>query len=338
MAGAIAPATGAFAQTNGSTQPNIGVRLTQAPVALANDPRARIYIIDHVGPGATISRRMAVSNTADAPVRVELYGGPAVINGGDFIAEPQGQNNDLSTWINVSPNTLVVPAHGEATATVTIRVPTDASAGERYAVVWAQPPAATTNAGISEVNRVGIRVYLSVGEGSAPAIDFTINSLTASRDTSGTPYVKAFVRNIGGRALDLSGSLNLTNGPGGVRAGPFPAKLGTTLGIGQTEPVTIPLDRNIPSGPWTATVTLTSDQVTREAVATISFPTAADASSAPVAAVPVRHHRGPSFIILTVISAIILVAVLLLLFLLWRRRKDDEDDEQSGRRLTVAAR
>lgn len=326
VAGVIAPATGALGQTSANTQPSIGIRLLQAPVALENDPRAKVYIIDHVGPGTTLSRQIAVSSTGDSPVQVQLYGGPAVINGGSFNAQPIGQTNDLSTWIKVMPETVVIPPHGEVTATVTIAVPQNATSGERYGVVWAQPPTRTGSGGISVVNRVGIRVYLSVGSGPAPPIDFTINSLTAARNSSGVPYVTASVHNTGGRALDLSGTLVLNNGPGGTRAGPFPAKLGTTLGIGQTETVTVPLDRNIPTGPWAAVITLNSDQVTRQASATISFPTTAGEMSAPVRAVAV-HHRSAGFVLTTVIAVIVLVALALLVFLIWRKKRQDEGDE-----------
>lgn len=333
VAGVIAPATGALGQTNTPAQPSIGIRLLQAPVALQNDPRAKVYIIDHVAPGTTFTRQVAVSSTSAAAVRVQLYSGPAVINGGAFNAEAVGQTNELSSWITVNPTSVVIPPHGEATATVTVAVPANASSGEQYAVVWAQPPANAGPSGISVVNRVGIRVYLSVGTGPAPTIDFTINSLTAARNASGIPYVTALVHNTGGRALDLSGSLLLTKGPGGTNAGPFPAKLGTTLGIGQTEPVTVPLDRNIPSGPWLATITLTSDQVTRAAAATITFPTAAGTTSAPVRAVAV-HHRNASFWAAAVIALIVLGAVGFLLFIFWRRRDDEEDE--SGRKLVGA--
>lgn len=336
VAGVIAPATGALGQTSPATQPSIGIRLLEAPEALANDPRARLYIIDHVGPGTTFSRKVAVSSTSDSPVRVQLYSGPATVNGGSFDGEPIGATSDLSGWITVAPNVVTIPPHGEVTATVTIAVPVNAGSGEQYAVVWAQLPENTRSGGISQINRVGIRVYLSVGTGPAPTIDFTINSLTAARDSSGIPYVTALVHNTGGRALDLSGSLALTNGPGGTNAGPFPAKLGTTLGIGQTEPVTVPLGRDIPSGPWLATITLTSDQVTRQAAATISFPTVAGTTSAPVPAVAV-HHRSASFWAEAVIALIILAAVGMLLFLFWRRRDEDEEDE-SGSRLVGAGR
>ena len=336
MAGAIAPATGVLGQTGASSEPLIGIRLLQAPVALENDPRARIYIIDHVDPGATISRQIAVSSTSDNPIQVQLYGGPAVIEGGSFIGQPQGQTSDLTSWTKVTPSVVVVPPHGQVAATVTIAVPSNATSGERYGVVWAQPPASTGSNGVSEVNRVGIRIYLSVGNGPAPTIDFAINSLTAARDASGAPYVTAQVHNTGGRALDLSGSLVLNNGPGGTRAGPFPAKLGTTLGIGQTEPVTVPLDRNTPSGPWNAVITLTSDQVTRQAAATISFPAVAGTTSSPVPAVAV--HRSTSFWLTAVIAVIILVAVGLLIFLLWRRRREEDDDDKSGGALVGAGR
>ena len=329
VAGALAPATGALSQTAPGAQPSIGIRLLQAPVSLQNDPRAKTYIIDHVAPGMTISRRVAVSSTYNSPVEVKLYSGPAVINGGSFNAEPIGQTNDLSTWITVAPTSVTVPPRGEVDATVTIAVPLNAVSGERYAVVWAQPPESTSGSGVSVINRVGIRVYLSVGNGPAPAIDFTINSLTAARNSSGIPYVTAQVHNTGGRALDLSGTLMLTNGPGGTSAGPFPAKLGTTLGIGQTEPVTVPLDRNIPSGPWLATITLSSDQVTRVAAATISFPLVAGETSSPVPARAVTHRTG-NFWVTSVIAVIVLVAVGLLLLLLWRRRREEEEDEAGG--------
>ena len=51
-----------------------------------------------------------------------------------------------------------------------IDVPVDASAGERYAVVWAEVSApASAAGGVTLVNRVGVRVYLSVAPGGAVA-------------------------------------------------------------------------------------------------------------------------------------------------------------------------
>jgi hypothetical protein len=114
---------------------------------------------------------------------------------------------------------------------------------------------------------------ISVGPGGAPATAFSIESFTAERDTSGTPLVEATVRNTGGRAVDLRGTLILTDGPAGLTAGPFPVPLGTTLAIGDVEPVTIGLDKQLPAGPWEAHLTLTSGLLTENAHATLIFPT-----------------------------------------------------------------
>jgi hypothetical protein len=128
--------------------------------------------------------------------------------------------------------------------------------------------------GVTQVSRVGIRLYLSVGPGGPPAANFTITTLTAMRATDGRPTVQASVHNTGGRALDMNGTLRLLSGPGGLSGGPFPAKLGTTLAIGDTESVTVALDKQLPAGPWDAQITLRSGLLERSARATITFPAA----------------------------------------------------------------
>jgi hypothetical protein len=93
--------------------------------------------------------------------------------------------------------------------------------------------------------------------------------------------VVATVHNTGGRALDLSGTLRLSGGPGGLSAGPYPATLGVTLAIGDTEPVTIVLDDRVPAGPWQAQVTLRSGLLERSVQATITFPQAGSSAAVP---------------------------------------------------------
>jgi hypothetical protein len=70
----------------------------------------------------------------------------------------------------------------------------------------------------------------------------------------------------------MYGTLQLTAGPGGLRAGPFLANLGVTLAIGDTEPVKVVLDKRLPSGPWDALVALHSGLINNSARATITFP------------------------------------------------------------------
>jgi hypothetical protein len=148
---------------------------------------------------------------------------------------------------------------------------------------------------------VGIRLYVSVGPGGAPTANFTIESLTAKRSAQGRPLVVATVHNTGGRALDLSGSLSLSAGPAGLSAGPFPATLGVTLAIGDTEPVTIALDERLPAGPWRARVTLHSGLLEHTGQATITFP---DAGSSP--AVP-TSSTGSGWLIFAGVGMLVLL-------------------------------
>lgn len=257
----------------------IGLRLLDVPVTTRTDPRARLYIVDHLAPGTVIHRRAEVSNTTASTAHIALYPAAATIAHGTFTGAARRTPNDLSTWTAVRPGTADIPAGGREIATVRIAVPRNAAPGERYGVVWAEARSpAGPSGGITEVNRVGIRLYLSVGPGGAPAADFAIRSLTAQRSPEGLPMVVATVHNSGGRPIDMSGTLKLSGGPGGLSAAPLPANLGTTLGIGDTEPVTIALDKQVPAGPWNARVTLHSGLIDRSERATITFPDAENSS------------------------------------------------------------
>ena len=253
---------------------SIGLRLVDVPVAARDDPRARVYIVDHLAPGAVIHRRIEVSNTTPAAMHVVLYPAAATIANGSFLGSAGHTANELSTWASVRSDAGDVAAGGRVTASVTIAIPRDAAPGERYGVIWAETRSASgAGGGITQVSRVGIRLYVSVGPGGPPASDFTIRSLTAERSADGQPIVVATVHNNGGRALDLNGTLQLSDGPAGLSAGPFAAALGSTLAIGDTEPVTIVLDTRLPAGPWDAHVTLHSGLLERSARARLTFPT-----------------------------------------------------------------
>ena len=226
-----APASASTAPTRtpgASADGSIGVRLVDVPVSAANDPRAQLYIVDHLAPGTVIHRRIEVSNTTPSTAHIVLYAAAASIAKGSFLGADGHTPNDLSTWTSVSPSAPDVPAGGKVTATVTVTVPRDAAPGEQYGVVWAEARSApVAGGGVTQVTRVGIRLYLSVGPGGPPAANFTIGALTAKRATDGRPTVQASVHNTGGRALDMNGTLRLLGGPGGLSAGPFPANLGT---------------------------------------------------------------------------------------------------------------
>jgi hypothetical protein len=310
-------ATAALAAEGG-----IGIRLIDIPESSAADPRARLYVVDHLAPGATISRRVEISNTTGTAVDVLTYAAAAKIVNGSFVGSDGRTVNELSQWTTVSPDTGRLAAGAVATVVVTVAVPADAAPGERYGVVWAEVGSGVpSNNGVLVVNRVGIRMYVSVGPGGPPAADFTVTSLRASRLEDGSPMVAATISNVGGRALDVGGSLTLSDGPGGLSAGPFVASLGVTLAIGSTEDLQIALDPAVPNGPWTASMILRSGLVERSAVAVIEFP--ASGVAAPVD-IEDSSYRGPNLAIAIVMTLVTVAIGLILAALLMtqkRRRK-----------------
>jgi hypothetical protein len=290
------------------TRASIGIRLIDVPVADRADPRAQIYIVDRLAPGAVIHRRIEIANSAPTPLQVALYSASASIANGSFLAAAGHAPDELSTWTSVRPGAVTIPADAHVTADVSVAVPRDAAPGERYGVIWAEARSMPAGGvGITQVDRVGIRLYVSVGPGGAPASSFAIDTLTAERAPNGLPMVLAAVHNTGGRALDLSGSLQLSKGPGRLSAGPFPATLGATLGVGDTEPVSIDVAAGVPAGPWHARVTLRSGLIEHTAQAVITFPTIG--ASAPVSTVS-NGHAWP-LLASVVIAALAALAVAL---------------------------
>jgi hypothetical protein len=296
---------------------SIGVRLLDVPVDEADNPRARVYIIDDLRPATTIHRRIEVSNTTDSPLRVVLYPDAASIAHGSFVGAAGRTPNDLTTWTTVSRTTLDIPAGAVDIDTVTIKVPQDAAPGERYAVIWAATNG-PTGGNISLVSRVGIRMYLAVSGNNPLASSFTVDTLTAERDSQGSPVVKAEVHNTGGRALDMSGTLDLSEVSGSLRAGPYGVQLGTTLAPGQSEPVQVILSDQVPDGPWNATIALQSGLLHESYQARITFP------HEPGIGHPATAHAKPTHSHLAVLISIALAALLLIvagLLIVIRRRK-----------------
>src|SRR5689334_10378943 len=141
----------------------IGLRLADTTASPTDDPRARAYIVDHVPPASTIGRQVEVRNDTAQPRTIALYTAAADIGGGEFRFGDGRAANELTRWTTVSPSSLRLDAGARGEATVTISVPAGVTTGERYAVVWAEVADASSRSGILAVNRVGVRIYLSVG-------------------------------------------------------------------------------------------------------------------------------------------------------------------------------
>jgi hypothetical protein len=292
----------------------IGIRLLDIPAATQTDPRARSYIVDHLKPGATIERRVQLTNGTSSSQPVQIYPGAAHIQDDAFFGENGAAVNDLTTWISTDRQQLNLEP-GETTETlVTITVPKDAPEDEQYAIIWAEiRSAADPDTKIATANRVGVRVYLSVGPGNGPPADFSIDDLSPGRNQNGDPEISTTVTNTGGRALDITGSLKLADGPGGLSTGPKPLDQGTTIAPGESSAVRATLPSELPNGPWEATLDLKSGLVSHEARATVVFP---DANQEPVA-VP---DEGPNVALIA--GGIALVVIVIGAILWWVRRRN----------------
>lgn len=297
----------------------IGLQLLEVPVSRQDDPRARIYIVDHLAPGTSIQRKVLLSNSTGLPADVSLYDAAAEIKNGVFTGSPGRTANELSIWTSLDTTGLTLAPSGTSEVTVSIAVPEDAAEGERLGVVWAEVSSNDAGAGsVTAVNRVGIRIYLSVGPGGEPASDVEIESMAAARNPQSLPVVRALVRNTGGRSLDLSGELSLSDGPGGLVGGPFQTNSPTTLLPGQSGQLEFVLDRQLPAGPWKARLEVFSGLLRETVEADITFPSDANAVNAPVPA----ELPGLNWITGAAIILFLLVFAALMLLVLRHRRRN----------------
>ena len=285
---AIGPAV-AVAATQPQTRPvqEFGARLVDVPVSEANNPRGLRYIIDYLPTGTTIHRRIFVQNHEKRTAHFTVYPDAAQISDESFTGDAGATRSELTGWISVQHPEVTLGPGASVMDMVTIGVPAGATRGEHYGVIWVQQAAdarAAKGFQIKVVNRVGIRIYLAVGQGGAPPTNFAITSITGHRSAKGQPSLVAQVDNTGGRAVDLNGTASLTAGPGGTSAGPFPGKQIITLAPGQSGPMTFTPPKSLPDGPWQAKVTMVSGLTRGTRTETIEFGALASQAGLPMMA------------------------------------------------------
>ena len=314
-AAALTTALAGSAQAVSRPPPAVfGMRLVDIPVQEAENPRAYRYIIDHLNPGTTIHRRVQIANLTPSAARITVYQDAASIRGGAFIGDVGQTPSYLTTWITMSRHSVSLAPHARAMVTVTIQVPPTASPGNLYGVIWAQETylgKTSTGVNLIETNRVGIRIYLSVGPGGPSPVNFDITSIRGTRSPHGQFMVVAQVNNTGGQAIDATGTLKLTDGPGGLSAGPY-EEPAVTLAPGQSQPITVVLDKEMPHGSWQALIDLTSGITHRSAEATIDF----------YPAPPDRRYL--------ILAAILLIVLLLAGLAVWLIRRHRRSSPGTG--------
>jgi hypothetical protein len=275
----LSPMAGAATLSSPSVAPgppgSFGVRLVDVPVSEADNPRALRYIIDYLPTGTVIHRRILIQNNESQTARFTVYADAADIIGGQFVGDAGATRSELTNWISAQHPTVTLAAGASVMDMITIRVPPGATRGEHYGVVWVQQTAKARardgESGVTEVSRVGVRLYVAVGSGGAPPSSFDITSITGHLTHAGQPIIVAHVNNTGGRAIDLNGSVRLTDGPGGTSSGPFPAQRIVTLAPGQSWNMTFAAPKSLPQGSWRAAITLASGLTKATAATTIQL-------------------------------------------------------------------
>jgi hypothetical protein len=274
-AGIILPAAAGGSVANAVVvPPSFGTRLVTVPVSEAHNPRALEYIIGDLTPGTVIRRRILIANNEPRTSHFTVYPDAAHIRNGSFTGDAGQTASELTTWISIQHGRVTLRRDTSVQDLVTIRVPRVATRGEHYGVIWVQQVARAKTAhgvAIREVNRVGIRIYLAIGKGGALPTKFVITKIAGYRSPQGQPVLAARVSDTGGLAVDLSGTVRLTAGPGGTSAGPFSSQKVVTLAPGQSGTLTFLPGRRLPSGPWRATVTAVSGLNKVSASATIDI-------------------------------------------------------------------
>ena len=311
---AVATTTASDVTAPDSPTGAIGIQLVDDGLNLGNDPRMRRYLVDHRAPDSVASRTLEITNTTASAAHIQLYAAGAFIEDGAFVGSDGRAVNTLSSWTAVVPSDADLPAGGRITATVAVDIPRGASPGEKYAAIWAESRTAGAD-GVIHVSRVGLRMYISVGVGAEPSSGFAIDALVPGRTPDGRAVILAAVHNTGGRALDMSGSLELRSGPDGARSGPYAATAGTTVAIGETELVEVALVGQLAAGPWDARIALSSGLVEQAAQATVEFPDAG--SSSPILTTSIR----PAWLYPAIAGALMIMLVAVACLVLGHRRR-----------------
>ena len=154
----------------------IGIRIVQIPQSVQSNPLSGAYIVQPLNAGSVVSQPVEISNTSNQTLHAIIYPGAAAMKNGNFTITSAGVQNELSSWVTVSPASAVIPAHGHITAVVTFTVPQFVHVGTQYGVIWASIASKPSIGGIVNVNRVGVRMYIPVSGAVKPATTSTSHS------------------------------------------------------------------------------------------------------------------------------------------------------------------
>lgn len=157
---------------------SVGIRIAQIPAAVAEEPLAGSYIISRLQPGISLTQRLEVFNTSTQEIKVSIYPGLATFKNNKFLIGEGRNGNELTSWTKLSPNILVLKPGATQYFNMTISPPADALSLQQFGVIWAEVQGAPNASGITAVSRVGIRMYVPVGNAPNISIGYQVTSST----------------------------------------------------------------------------------------------------------------------------------------------------------------
>ncbi|AOX66286.1 hypothetical protein BJK06_11440 [Curtobacterium sp. BH-2-1-1] len=312
----VAPAGVAAAGTGSSPEPGIGVQLLPGAEATDRSPTSR-YIRDTLRPGQTVERTIRVTNASDTERAVSMTTTAAGITDGAFRIDT-APRSELTDWIGLDPASVDVPARSSALVRVRIAVPPDATGGERYAVVWAATASERPDGtGLRMVSRVGVRSYVAVSGPAALRTAFRVSEPRVG-PSGDERTVLADVRNTGERAVDLTGTLVLADGPAGAVLPSITGDRPRTLAPGQRAALTFTVPAAVAPGTWLARIAVTDGVTTERTAGSIALP-----SASPRAATRIDRASGshPSVGLVPVLLVLLVLASATVTALALRRRR-----------------
>jgi hypothetical protein len=168
---------------------SVGIRIAQIPADVADHPYSKFYIVSRLQPGIALTQRLEVFNTSPQEFTVSLYPGMATFLDGNFKIGEGRTGNVLTSWTKLTPDNLVVKPGESKFFDMTITPPIGSSSVEHFGVIWAEVAGTPNEAGITSVSRVGIRMYIPVGD----AIEGSISSEAIVSTTNEIVIKESFI-------------------------------------------------------------------------------------------------------------------------------------------------
>ena len=172
---------------------SVGIRIAQIPAAVADEPMAGSYIISRLQPGVKLTQRLEVFNTSTETMKVSLYPGLATFKNRTFLIGNGRDGNDLTSWTKVSEDLVVLKPGATQYFNMIISPPLDALSLQQFGVIWAEVQGAPNSAGITSVSRVGIRMYVPVGNAPDIAIGEQVVSSATNQITVKKSLISTYI-------------------------------------------------------------------------------------------------------------------------------------------------